>query len=232
MNVEEDKRRVGTAAADEVRPGMSLGLGSGSTVLYFLQELGRRVAGGLVVRGIATSERTAALARELGIPLSTFGELPELDLDVDGADEVDPALNLVKGKGGALFREKIIARASRRRLIIVDSGKLSSALGSRARLPVEVLPFAAPLAERELGALGLMPELRKSQGEQPFVTDNGNWILDCGFGPTGRGAELEAAINDVTGVVENGLFVGLADEVLVAGSGRIDRLVRKRQTNS
>jgi ribose 5-phosphate isomerase A len=222
---DDEKRQVGIAAADYVRPGMALGLGSGSTVYFFLEELGRRVKGGLQVVGIPTSERTAALARDFGIPLATFDERQELDLAVDGADEVDPRLNLVKGHGGALLREKIIAMAARRLVIVVDSTKLSPALGSSMTLPVEVVPFATALARKRLEALGATPVLRQDGGK-PYVTDNGNWLLDCGFAPMADPARLEAEINRVPGVMDNGLFIDLASEVIVARGGSIERLER------
>jgi len=222
---DDEKRQVGIAAADYVRPGMALGLGSGSTVYFFLEELGRRVKGGLRVVGIPTSERTAALARDFGIPLATFDERQELDLAVDGADEVDPRLNLVKGHGGALLREKIIAMAARRLVIVVDSTKLSPALGSSMTLPVEVVPFATALARKRLEALGATPVLRQDGGK-PYVTDNGNWLLDCGFAPMADPARLEAEINRVPGVMDNGLFIDLASEVIVARGGSIERLER------
>jgi len=223
---EAEKRRVGIAAAGEVRSGMALGLGSGSTVYYFLEELGRRVKGGLNVTGIPTSERTALLAHEFGIPLATLDEQQDLDLDVDGADEVDPQLNLIKGHGGALLREKIIALASRRRIIVVDSSKLSSALGMHMSLPVEVVPFAIALASKGLSQLGAQPVLRLAEGGAPFVTDNANWILDCALSPVANPAQLEADINRIPGVMENGIFAGLADEVIVARGDSIERFVR------
>jgi ribose 5-phosphate isomerase A len=228
MNAQdEEKRQVGLAAADYVQSGMAVGLGSGSTVYFFLEELGRRVAAGLRVVGIPTSERTAALARDFGIPLTTFDQRQELDVAVDGADEVDPQLNLVKGHGGALLREKIIALAARRLVIVVDSSKLSQALGSSMTLPVEVVPFAGSLARTRLEALGARPELRLD-GQRPFVTDNGNWILDCAFAPIADPARLEADINRLPGVMENGLFVGLASEVIVARSGAVERLFPRK----
>lgn len=222
---DEEKRKAAVAAADQVRTGMALGLGSGSTVFFYLDELGRRVREGLRVVGVPTSERTAGIAREFGIPLTTFDEHQVLDLAVDGADEVDPQLNLIKGHGGALLREKIIASAAKRLVIIVDSSKTSAALGSNMTLPVEVVPFACALAQSRLAHLGAKPVLRMN-GEQPYVTDNSNWILDCAFEPMADPAGLEAAINRVPGVMENGLFVGMADEVIVARSGSIERLVR------
>ncbi|HEY8695509.1 MAG TPA: ribose-5-phosphate isomerase RpiA [Chloroflexota bacterium] len=221
---DEEKRQVAIAAAEYVRGGMALGLGSGSTVYFFLEELGRRVTAGLDVVGIPTSERTAALARDFGIPLATFDQRQELDLAVDGADEVDPALNLIKGHGGALLREKIIAMAARRLVIVVDSSKVSQALGTSMTLPVEVVPFAGPLAQQRLAALGARPDLRIDEGGKPYLTDNGNWILDCAFAPMADPARLEAEINRVPGVMENGLFIGLASEVLVARSGSVERL--------
>ena len=228
---DEEKRQVGVAAAERVRSGMALGLGSGSTVYFFLQELGRRISQGLDVTGIPTSDRTAALAREFHIPLTSFDERQELDLAVDGADEVDPNLNLIKGHGGALLREKIIARAARQLVIVVDGTKLSSALGTNMTLPVEVLPFACRLAQKRLSDLGTKTTLREADGK-PFVTDNGNWILDCGLQPVTDPARLEAEINAIPGVIENGLFIGLASEVIVARSGSIEVLVSSRQTGS
>ncbi len=220
------KRLVGLAAADEVESGMVLGLGSGTTVYFFLEELGRRVRAGLRVAGIPTSRQTAELATEFGIPLTTFELHQELDLDVDGADEVDSQLNLIKGHGGALLREKIIARVSKRCLIIVDERKLSPTLGCQSSLPVEVLPFACPLAARELGRFGAVPELRHAPDGQPFVTDNGNWIVDCTFHALDEPAAAEARIERIPGVMASGLFVGLASEVLVAGDATVRRLVR------
>ncbi|MBV8083466.1 MAG: ribose-5-phosphate isomerase RpiA [Chloroflexi bacterium] len=230
-DTEAEKRQAGVAAADEVRDGMALGLGSGSTVFFFLEELGRRVQHGLRVVGVPTSSSTAELAGQFGIPLTTFDDRQELDLDVDGADEVDPDLNLIKGHGGALLREKIIAQAARRRLIIVDETKMSPQLGN-AVLPVEVVPFARTLAERGLHQLGGQPRLRMAADAKPFVTDNGNWIVDCRFGPIPDPAWLEAEINRVPGVMENGLFVSLADEVVVAGESGVERLVRGVQTRA
>ena len=224
---DDEKRQVGLAAAAEVRSGMALGLGSGSTVYFFLEELGRRVKAGLEVTGIPTSERTAALARDFGIPLVTFDQRQELDLAVDGADEVDPALQLVKGHGGALLREKIIAMAARRLLIVVDSSKLSAALCTTMTLPVEVAPFASALAGRRLEALGGRPE-RRMNGSDPYVTDNGNWILDCAFAPMPDPARMEADINRIPGVMENGLFINLATEVIVARNGSMERIQPKR----
>lgn len=222
---DDEKRRVGVAAADYVRSGMAVGLGSGSTVFFFLEELGRRVKTGLDVVGVPTSERTAALARDFCIPLTTFDERQELDLAVDGADEVDPHLNLVKGHGGALLREKIIAMAARRLVIVVDSSKLSKALGTSMSLPVEVVPFAAALARKRLEGLGAKPQLRPD-GNQPFVTDNGNWLFDCTFAPIADPGRLEVEINRVPGVMDNGLFIDLASEVIVARGSSIERLER------
>lgn len=227
MSIQEDeKRQVGITAAEHVRSGMALGLGSGTTVYYFLEELGLRVKAGLQVTGVPTSERTAALAREFGIPLTTLDDRQELDLDVDGADEVDPRLNLIKGHGGALLREKIIAMASRRRVIVVDSTKTSPALATTMTLPVEIVPFAQALAIKRLAELGAKPVLRMRDEGQPFVTDNSNWIVDCGFAPISDPARLEREINGIPGVMENGLFIGLADEVLVATSSSVEKLTR------
>lgn len=227
MSIQEhEKRQVGIAAAEHVRSGMALGLGSGSTVYYFLEELGRRIKAGLQVTGVPTSERTAALAREFGIPLTTLDDRQELDLDVDGADEVDPQLNLIKGQGGALLREKIIAMVSRRRLIVVDSTKTSPALAMKMTLPVEIVPFAQALVIKHLAELGAKPAIRMKDDGQPFVTDNSNWIVDCAFARISDPARLEREINGIPGVMENGLFIGLADEVLVATRSSVQKLSR------
>ncbi|MGH2365373.1 MAG: ribose-5-phosphate isomerase RpiA [Chloroflexota bacterium] len=223
-----EKALVGQAAADEVQPGMVLGLGTGTTTYFFLRALGERIRGGLSVSGIPTSNRTGDLAKHFGIALTTFDERQSLDLAVDGADEVDPELRLIKGQGGALLREKLIARAARRRIYIVDSGKLSPSLGTHSRLPVEVIPFAWRLAELGLRALGCEPELRPREPGQrnghPYCTDNGNYILDCSVQPADP-RQLEDAINRVPGVVENGLFIGLTDELIVGRAGQIERLL-------
>jgi ribose 5-phosphate isomerase A len=202
-------------ALELVPDGAVIGLGSGRAAWAFVGLLGDRVkAGALTVRGVPASADTAHVAAEHGVPLVGLGEAGELALTVDGADEVDPDLDLIKGYGRALVREKVIAAASARLVILVGDDKLVPRLGTRGRLPVEVVPFAAPLCERRLAALGLRPALWE-QGGRPGVTDNGNYILDCGTDPIPNPAWLDAAVRRIPGVVGTGLFPGMADAVLV-----------------
>ena len=218
------KRRAAERAAEWIRDGMTVGLGTGSTVRHLLDHLAeRRAAGewGSIV-GVPTSEQTAARARELGIPLRTLDEAPEVDLTIDGADEVDPELRLIKGLGGALLREKIVAVASRRLVIIVDESKVVAKLGTRSPLPVEVDPFGARVQPPFLRSLGAEPTLRPGPGGSPLVTDGGNLIFDCRFaGGIDDPEDLEARLDGRVGVMENGLFLGLASAVVVAGSGGV-----------
>ncbi len=209
------KRAAAEKALELVRDGMLLGLGSGSTVRYFTEGVGRLVADGMKVRGVPTSRYTAELAAEFGIPIIT--ELVgEIDLAVDGADEVDPSLNLIKGKGGALFREKIVAAASKRLVVIVDESKMVKQLGEGV-LPVEVLPFLWRTTADRLLVLGASLVVRGGE-EAPYVTDNGNLILDLTFASgIADPAKLATAIKATTGVVEHGLFVGMTDTCIVAG---------------
>jgi ribose 5-phosphate isomerase A len=221
-----EKQAAARRAVEFVADGMVLGLGSGTTMLHVLDALGERVRAGLRVVGVPTSETTAARARALGIPLTTLAERPGLDLALDGADEIDPQLDLVKGRGGSLLREKVVAAAARRLVIVADMSKLVPRLGAQAPVPVEVVPFAAAWCARRLGGLGARAALRG--GEQaPFVTDNGHWILDCAFGPIADAGSLAAAIRALPGVVEHGFFLGMADTAVVAhADGRIE--VRQR----
>ena len=217
---------VARRAADEVTPGMTLGLGSGSTAEAVIRELGTRVAAGLALRGVPTSERTAALARNFGIPLLGLDEVERLDLGIDGADEIDPHLDLVKGRGGALLHEKLVALACTRFVVVAAAEKLVERLGSRMPLPVEVVPFGWRRTAARLETLGLRPALRVRQGVSdetgargtarvPFVTDGGHHLLDCDVSPFEDAAVLAAAIKATPGVVEHGLFVGIADRALV-----------------
>lgn len=201
-------------ALDEVRDGMTLGLGTGRAATAFISALGERVAAGLKVRGVPTSDASADLAWHLGIPLVTLDEVAELDLAVDGADEVDPQCRLIKGYGGALVREKVVAAAAKRFVVLVGDEKLVDRLGSRGKLPVEVVPFAVGFVRRKLTELGLPSDVRKREGGS-FVTDNGNNILDCRCGVIADPASLDAAILAIPGVVGTGLFVGMAQEVIV-----------------
>lgn len=229
-SVEAMKRLAGREAARNVVSGMRLGLGTGSTVAHFLERLGARIAHGELsaVVGVPTSVRTEEEARRLRIPLATLEELGTLDLTVDGADEVDPGLDLVKGLGGALLREKMVAQASARMLVIVDDSKLVGRLGERAPVPVEVVPFGHASHLAWLRGLGAEPRLRAGANGAPYRTDNGNLVLDCRFdGGIANPAGLERRLARRAGVVESGLFLGVASEVVVAGARGVRRLERK-----
>jgi ribose 5-phosphate isomerase A len=214
MSQDQRKRAVGHRAADCIQDGMIVGLGTGSTAVYLVERLGERVREGLRVVGIPTSERTAAQARSLKIPLGTLEEHPHVDLAIDGADEVDPHGNLIKGLGGALLREKRVARAAREFIVIVDESKLVVVLGERCPVPVEVVQERWEDVRRELGSLGARAEIRGGE-ENPYVTDNGNWILDAAFSGIPDPPELERVLSEIPGVMENGLFVGLTSRVLI-----------------
>jgi ribose 5-phosphate isomerase A len=201
-------------ALEFVHAGDVVGLGSGHASAEFIKELGARVRAGLAVRGVPTSRASEELARQAGIPLVPLAEGMPLALDVDGANEVDPNLDLIKGYGRALVREKVVAAASRRLVILVGPGKEVPVLGSRGKLPVEVVPFALPLCRERLTKLGCNPVLYEQDG-QPFVTDNGNHILDCGLAPILHPDEFEAHLRSIPGVVGTGLFLGMAHTVLV-----------------
>jgi ribose 5-phosphate isomerase A len=206
-----------------------VGLGSGRAAQAFVRALGERVrAGALRVRGVPTSEETAAVAREVGIALATLAEAPVIDLTVDGADEVDPRLELIKGYGRAMVREKVVAAASRRLVILVGEEKLVPQLGTRGRLPVEVIPFALPVAERRVRELGLAPALWARDGA-PGTTDNGNYILDCGLDPIADPERLERDLRAIPGVVGTGLFLGMAEQVLVGTGPDLELVDEKRR---
>lgn len=227
----DPKEVAGRKAAEYVREGMVVGLGTGSTAVHAIRALGERVAQGLQIQTIPTSEASARLAGEVGLELITLEDSPVVDLTIDGADEVDPSLTLIKGLGGALLREKIVAAASTRLLIIVDPSKLVPRLGSRAPLPVEVVPFGWTVAQRLLIEEKVQVDLRKRpEADEPFVTDNGNFILDCRFPDLEYPARLETWINSLPGVVENGLFVGLADLVIVGQEDGTCRLLERSST--
>ena len=201
-----------------------MGLGSGRAAEAFVRALAAEAAKGLRVRGVPTSRATATLATSLGLSVTELLEEP-LDLTVDGADEVDPRLDLIKGYGGALTRERIVAAASRRQVILVTREKHVPRLGTRGRLPVEIVPFARPLCNRRLAALGCQPRLRET-GAAPFVTDNGNWILDCGIGAQDDAAPLDRDIRRIPGVVDTGFVLGTAERVLVAEAEAV-RVLRR-----
>ncbi len=219
------KRMAAEAAVSRVRDGMVLGLGTGSTTRFAVERLGSMVAEGINVTGVPTSDATAELAKSLGIPLTNLDDHPELDLTIDGADEVDPGLNLIKGMGGALFREKLVALASKEMVVIVDESKLVETLGQRTPVPVEVLPFGWKHTFQRLANLGCEPSLRGTPSRR-YVTDNGNYILDCSFQPIENASALERRIKHVPGVLECGLFVGIADLVLVGQEDGIREMRR------
>ncbi len=223
------KRAVGVEAAELVESGMRLGLGTGSTVAHLLVALAEKLSRGALtdVVGVPTSLRTAREARELDIPLTSLTETPILDLTIDGADEVDPALNVIKGLGGALLREKMVAQASRRLAIMVDDGKMVPALGTRCPVPVEVVQFGWEVHGPFMESCGADPVLRVGSDGEPMVTDNGNYIIDCHFAGGIDDAEgFERAIRARAGVVESGLFLGMATEVLVGGPAGVETLSR------
>lgn len=219
------KRAAAEAAVELVQDGMVVGLGTGSTAAFAVEALARRYRQGLRFVGVPTSERTAAQATAAGIPLASLAEHQRIDLTIDGADEVERGtLNLIKGLGGALLREKIVAAASRRLAIIVDGAKLVDRLGTRAPVPVEVVAFGLEATQAALEVLGASVRLRQSPAGDPFVTDSGNRILDCSFGPIAAPARLEERIGRVVGVVESGLFISRADPVFVADAAGVHRL--------
>ena len=219
------KRSVGSAAAELIEEGMVIGLGTGSTAAFLLQALAERLKQGLTIKAaVATSMETSRAAEGLGIPIATLATFPEIDLAIDGADEIDPQLNLIKGAGGALLREKVVAAAARRFVVIADDSKLVARLGTRSPLPVEVIPFALVPVRRQLEALGAVATPRM-RNEQLFITDNQNCILDCAF-PAGivDPLELQTRIRAIVGVVEHGLFLNMAQQALVAGRAGLRRL--------
>jgi ribose 5-phosphate isomerase A len=222
------KKEAGRAAVDFIESSMVLGLGTGSTTRYALEEIGRRIKSGKLkdIVGIPSSTQTEKIAGELGISLTTFDEFQELDLTIDGADEVDPELNLIKGGGGALLREKILAQASRRNIMIVDESKLSPRLGTHWPVPIEVIPFAWKLVEKFLLSLGGKARLRMKDDGNPYTTDQNNFILDTKFGPIADLERLASNLSKKAGIVEYGLFLGTASEVIVAGENGI-RFLRR-----
>ncbi|MBT9317955.1 ribose-5-phosphate isomerase RpiA [Leptothoe spongobia] len=212
------KQEVGRAAAAQVKSGSIVGLGTGSTTAFAIQFIGERIAAGEItdVVGIPTSFQASVLAKKHGIPLTTLDEAPRIDIAIDGADEVDPQQNLIKGGGAAHTREKVVDGLAARFVVVVDSSKLVDKLGSTFALPVEVLPMAVAPVTRALEALGGAPELRMGVNKDgPVITDQGNMVLDVTMPGIDNPAELEKTINNIPGVLENGLFVGVADEVLI-----------------
>jgi ribose 5-phosphate isomerase A len=223
---EEMKKQAAEKAVQYVEDGMIIGLGTGSTVEFAIKKIGELVEGGLKIKGIPTSLKTKRLATELKIPLIELDEHTEIDVTIDGADEVDSNLNLIKGGGGALTREKIIAYHSKKVIIIVDETKIVKGLGCDSFLPVEITKFGWPATKKALEGLGCTGELRKIMDEA-FITDNQNYIIDCDFGKITDPETLEKEINNIPGVLENGLFIGLADEVIVGSKQGMMTLERQ-----
>jgi ribose 5-phosphate isomerase A len=226
--ITELKCQAGYRAAEFVRSDTIVGLGHGSTAIHAIRRIAQLLREGHLhdILGVPCSRQVERDARELGILLTTLDEHPVVDLTIDGADEVDPDLNVIKGGGGALLREKIVAQATRREIIVVDEGKLSPALGTRWAIPIEVVPFGWPVQLAYLESLGGRPILRRREDGEPFFTDQGNLILDCDFGPLADPAALGAQLDVRAGIVEHGLFIGLVSDVIVAGVGGIRHLTR------
>jgi ribose 5-phosphate isomerase A len=222
------KQQAAERAVDFVESGMVVGLGHGSTAIFALRRIARLLRDGQLrdILGVPCSKQVEQDAAQLGIPLTTLDEHPVVDLTIDGADEVDPNLDLIKGGGGALLREKIVAQASRREIIVVDESKLTSALGTRWPVPVEVVLFGWRLQAAFLESLDAHPVLRQNKDETPFKTDQGNLILDCHFDPISEPGQLASRLNGRAGIVEHGLFLNLATDVIVAGAGGIRHLRR------
>ena len=227
MAQDDEKQSVARASVQFVRDGETVGLGTGSTATYALRFLGERVHAGLKIIGIPTSNQTKELATSLGIPLTSLDRTPEIDITIDGADEVDPHLSLIKGGGGALLHEKIVASASKRLVIIVDSSKQVPRLG-KFPVPLEVITFAQQLVRRKVEALGASVKLRLNADNTPFLTDEGHHILDCHFSSIPDVPALARQLSDMPGIVEHGLFVGMATTVLVAKGKEIIDLHRDK----
>jgi ribose 5-phosphate isomerase A len=231
MDLEAQKRAAAARALEFVRPGMRLGLGSGSTAKHFVELLAQRVRAGLEVIGVPTSEATRSDAERLGITLTSLDQTPQLDLTVDGADEIAPDLSLIKGGGGALLREKIVASASAQMIVIADESKWVSCLG-RFPLPVEVVPFGLPATQRAVEAAAAAgctgpALLRRAKDGHAFVTDGGHWILDAALERIADPRSLAQRLDGIAGVVEHGLFIGLAGAAIIAGSSGV-RVVERR----
>jgi len=224
------KQQAAEAAVGLVKSGMVVGLGGGSTAAFAVRHIAQLLCAGDLadILGVPCSSRVEGEARRLGIPLTTLDEHPVVDLTIDGADEVDPRLDLIKGGGGELLHEKIVAQASRREIIVIDDSKPSPALGTHWPVPVEVIPFGWRSQVAYIESLGARPVLRRKTDRSPFRTDEGNLILDCQFGPISQPAQLAARLSERAGIVEHGLFLGLATDLMVAGPEGVRHLERGR----
>jgi len=229
--IEKAKKNAAIEAVKHVRDGFIVGLGSGSTAAYAIQEIGRLIRQkGWRVLGVPTSHQAFLLAINSGISMTTLNEHPRLDLTIDGVDQVDPDLNMIKGMGGAFAREKIVASASKQNIIVADETKLTKKLGTDQPVPIEVLPFATALVESRIKKMRGKSVLREGEGKAgPVVSDNGNFILDVDFGPIDSPGELNVKLRLIPGVVETGLFVGMADIVYVGTPTHVHRFERKRR---
>ena len=225
MANDQEKEAAARASLQFVKDGQVVGLGTGSTAAYFIKLLGEKVRNGLRIRGIPTSERSQELAMSLGIPLTTLDECQEIAVTVDGADEVDPKLRLIKGGGGALLREKIVASATKQLVIVADASKQVPVLG-KFPLPVEVIKFAQALVAKRIAAMGAEVRLRTNQDGTPYATDENNHILDCRFGEIRDADALGLELSQMPGIVEHGLFLGMASVVLFARGSEIVELRR------
>jgi ribose 5-phosphate isomerase A len=230
-NTQNLKEQAAVRAVEFVKPGMVVGLGHGTTTIFAVRRIAELLQAGALknILGVPCSIQVEKEAQHVGIPLTTLEEHPVIDLTIDGADEVDPNLDLIKGGGGALLREKIVAQASRREIIVVDESKLSPALGTRWAVPVEVVPFGWRTQALYLESLGADVNLRQDANTKTFTTDQGNLILDCQFGPLSQPAELAAKLNARTGIVEHGLFLGLATDLIVAGAEVVRHIERTKR---
>ncbi len=227
---ETAKKKASLEAVKHIKDGFTIGLGSGSTVAYALQEIGKRIQQRkLQILGVPTSHQAMMLAGHCGIPITTLNEHPQLNLAIDGADQIDRQLNLIKGMGGALTREKIVASAAKQFVVVADETKLIEKLGANCAVPVEVLPFALPTVMLKMQEKGGKPVLREAKGKVgPVVTDNGNFIVDVDFGPINAPKELDSQLKSIPGVIETGLFIGMADIVYVGTRvGTVQKLESK-----
>jgi ribose 5-phosphate isomerase A len=222
---DHEKEAAAHASLQFVQDGQIVGLGTGSTASRAVRLLGAEVKAGLKIRGVPTSVRTKELAEGLGIPLLTLDEVEQIDVTIDGADEIDPQLQLIKGGGGALLREKVIASASRQMVVVGDSSKQVAVLG-KFPLPVEIIPFAQVLLSKQISALGASVRLRLDSAGRPFVTDEGHHILDCSFGQIPDPPSLARQLSDMPGIVEHGLFIRIASVALIAKNGKVLALRR------